>query len=262
MSDLYLFKTTLRDLVRIKRVLLALLLVAVPAIIAGFWKYRVHAHAMPVKPDVIYSTLSAGLVFGFILVLLSVVFGAGIVSQEMEQKTIVYLLTRPVPRWRILLAKFLAVLVVVIATVWIASLTLAFVSFGSSALHVPAVRRDLMVAPVGAVAYGSLFLLAATVLARPLLWGLLFTFGWESWAPNLPGSFKKGSLMAYLRVLAPHPTPEADSMDLTSLMNALSPTTISRTLSWEVLSIVTVVCLVGALAVFSLKEYVPRDDAE
>jgi ABC-2 type transport system permease protein len=102
--DLFLLRTALRDVLRPKRLTAAILLVLLPAAIALLWRGLVPAKQF--APGDAYNSLAASLVFGFILTILSVIYGTGVVSQEMEQRTIVYLLTRPVPRWRILLAKF------------------------------------------------------------------------------------------------------------------------------------------------------------
>lgn len=260
MIDIYLFRTTLRDLLRAKRLMMALLLVALPTGIALIWRFSTPAANF--DPSVAYNGISAGLVFGFILVLLAAVFGTGVVSQELEQKTIVYLLTRPVPRWRILLAKFLAALTVILLTVWFAAVALTLATHGPKGLSDAVFRRDLLILPVGGLAYGAAFLLLSTLLHRPLLWGLLFTFGWETWVPSLPGSFKKASLMAYLRVLAPHPAPEGDVTDISDILSVLNPVAISNRLSWEVLLGVAAVSLLGALILFSRREYVPRDDVD
>src|SRR5438067_10922422 len=101
-------------------------------------------------------------VFGFILVILAVVFASGVVSEEVQQKTIVYLLTRPTPRWRILLAKFSAALVVLIVTVWLSDLLLGLALLGPGQIGRAPFRSDLLMIPVGAIVYGSVFLLLAT----------------------------------------------------------------------------------------------------
>src|SRR5579872_4585031 len=128
MSDLILFRSALRDLIRPKRLVAALILIAVPTAIAMFLR-----HVLPADKydaDMVYNTLAAFLIFGFLLVILAVVFGTGVISQEIEQKTIVYLLTRPVPRWRIVLAKFAAAILAITVTVWSATLLLALVAYG------------------------------------------------------------------------------------------------------------------------------------
>ncbi|MEP6754448.1 MAG: hypothetical protein ABJA67_03020, partial [Chthonomonadales bacterium] len=122
--------------------------------------------------------------------------------------------------------------------------------------------RDFMILPVGAFAYGALFLLLATLLNRPLMWGLVFAFGWESWVPTMPGNFQRVSLMSYLRALAPHPQQTTDRAGMTELLSAFSSSTISAQLAWTVLFSVTVICLTMALVLFSNNEFVPREDAE
>src|SRR5437868_679331 len=201
MSDFLLFRAALRDQMRIGKLLMAALLVALPPLGVALWRLL-----RPTDFDAAtaYNTLSGGLVFGFTLVILAVIFATSAVSQDVEGRTIVYLLTRPVPRWRILLAKFLASMLVIVLTVWVSSALLALVAFGPARLGEARLLRDLAILPIGALAYGSLFVFLATFIRWALLLGLLFAFGWESWVPTLPGDFAKISLMAYLRVLAPH----------------------------------------------------------
>jgi ABC-2 type transport system permease protein len=254
--DLFLLRTALRDVLRPKRLTAAILLVLLPAAIALLWRGLVPAKQF--APGDAYNSLAASLVFGFILTILSVIYGTGVVSQEMEQRTIVYLLTRPVPRWRILLAKFVGSVLAITITVCLSALLLALVLYGpAKVMGNGQVMRDLRILAVGALAYGSLFVFFATFLPRPLTWGLLFAFGWESWVPNLPGSFGRLSLMTHLRALAPHSASERTA----DFLDDFNPD-IARPQAWLVVGLVTLLCLMAALIVFSIKEYAPREDAE
>jgi len=259
MSDLFLFRTALRDAIRPKRLTAALLLALLPAVIGLIWRSLTPAGEF--QPDEAYGRLATGLVFGFILTILSVIYGTGVVSQEIEQRTIVYLLTRPIPRWRILLAKFAGSWLAITITTGASVLLLALVVYGPAKIGGDhgVVPRDLGIIAVGALAYNSLFLLLATLLHRPLTYGLLFAFGWESWAPSLPGAFGRLSVMTYLRRLAPHGSEEGDAA---GFLPAFDPMAVPASQAWLVLSILTVIALLGALAVFSIREYAPREDAE
>src|SRR5437588_2252382 len=259
MTDIYLFRAAMRDLTRAKRLLVAAVLVAVPALIVGFLRIKVPPEGF--QPVAIYDTVAPAMVFGFILVILAVVFGTGVVSQEVEQKTIVYLLTRPVPRWRILAMKFLAAFVAITVTSWIALLLLGFAALYPGHMAESPLKKDLLIIPVGALAYGACFLLLATLVNKPLLWGLLYAFGIEAWAPNFPG-IQKISLMAYLRVIAPHTALEKDSVEIRDMLSVLSPSAISTTTAWWVLGSVIVIASLAAMVIFSRNEYVPREDAE
>src|SRR5205807_4004161 len=140
--------------------------------LAGILRLNLHGDAF--RGIVIYNTLTPLLIFGFILVIPAVVYATGVISSEVEQKTIVFLLTRPVARWRILAAKFAAAALVVTLTSWAALALLAIVALSPSGLGKSPLMHDLAIAPIGALVYGSLFLLLATLINRPLLWGLLY----------------------------------------------------------------------------------------
>jgi ABC-2 type transport system permease protein len=258
MRDYYLFTATLRDLMRPKRVLSAILLIIIPSIIALM--LRAGWLHIPFDPSSAYNSLEPLIVFGFSLVILSVIFGTGVVSQDIEQKTVVYMLTRSIPRWRILMVRFFAVMVVVIVPIWLTTAALALCTYGIDGLSEQSVRRDLLILPIGALAYGGLFLLVATILNRSLMWGLLFAFGWESWVPNMSGNFQYFSIMSYLRVLSKHPLAKSETVDVSQLFSMLNPQEITSSLAWHVLIPLIVCSLLLATLVFSLREYVPRDD--
>jgi ABC-2 type transport system permease protein len=258
-GDWFLFRAALRDLVRPKRLLAALVLGGAPGVLAAIWRATARGEF---PAEVVYNALAGSLVFGFVLVILSVVFGTGVIAQEIEQKTIVYLLMRPVPRWRIALVRLLAAVTGITLTLWLSTGLLALVTVGPGAFAGARVGRDFLILPLAALAYTSVFLLVSTLSNKPLLWGLSYAFGWESWASTLPGHFQKLSLMAYLRVLSPHPQPEGESMDISTLLMALNPKTITPTFAGRVLAGVIVVALLVALVVFSTREYVPREDTD
>jgi ABC-type transport system involved in multi-copper enzyme maturation permease subunit len=122
-----LFLNTMKDLLALRKVVAAAILVALPTAIALIWRAAAKSQF---EPEAAYNMLCAGMVFGFILVILSVVYSTSAIAQEVEQKTIVYLLTHAVPRWRILFVKLVAALIATTATVWIASFCLALATFG------------------------------------------------------------------------------------------------------------------------------------
>lgn len=259
MMYLYLYKSALRDLLRPGRLITALFLALAPSALAIICRLTIGSKDFP--PVAAYNAFESTLVFGFALVIPTVIFVTGVISQEVEQKTIVYLLTRPVARAGILLSRFAAAVTVVVATTWLGTVALALSTFGASRMHNAPVIHDLGILLVGALAYGALFLLIATALARPLIWSLLFVFGWESWVPLLPGYVKAVSVMEHLRVLAPHAPPQADTVDLNNLLSTLNSSDISTKVSWIVLICIIVIGIAGATVLFSQKEYVPRDDA-
>ena len=257
MIDLFLLKNAMRDMTRPKKLIAAIILVAGPAILTLLLKTFRPEGAF--SPAAVYDVMSEKVILGFVMVILSVVFCTSVVAQEVEDKTIVYILTRPVPRYRILTVKFLPALFVTLGTVWISLIAAAVAAYGFTGLGHSHLGRDLQIAPIGVMAYSCCFLLLATLLNRPLIYGLLYAFGWETWVPNMPGSFQKLSLMAYLRVLAPHASPDPEDVDLTQAIQNITQDEISTRMAWMVLISVTVIAFSAALVFFSRREYVPRD---
>jgi ABC-2 type transport system permease protein len=258
-SDFYLMRNAWRDVTRPKRLVTAAILVALPALIAVFVRFVAPSN---IDSQQIYNMLMSNIVFGFLLAILAVIFGTGVISSEIEQKTIVYLLTRPVPRWRIVMAKFVVAIAAIAVTLCLATFALAMATVGPGGLVQAHFIRDMAILAIGSLAYGALFLLLATIVNRPLLWGLLYAFGIETWAPLLPGKFQLVSLMAYLRTLAPHAKTEDDFVDVQKMMQSIIPDTISRGLAWSVIIGVILIATTMALVIFSKNEYVPREDAE
>jgi ABC-2 type transport system permease protein len=265
MTDLMLIRAAFREALQTRRLLTALLLILLPAGFGLLWKSMTPTAEF--DPGYVYDSLINSLVFTFTLTILAVIYGTGVVSQEMEQRTIVYLLTRPVPRWRILLAKFLVSLVVIVVVTLLATLLLAFAVFGSAKIGEAEFGPDLKALMMGALAYGSLFLLLGAALPRPLMIALLFVFGWESWVPIMPGSFARLSIMTYLRTLAKREVNESGSSITDGDINPLTAfgapkIEIPLNEAWITLAAVSFLCLALALFVFSVKEYIPRGDPE
>jgi len=139
-----------------------------------------------------------GLYLGFLLPLVNLAFASGAVGADREGRTLVWLLTRPLPRWAIYLAKFVGVLpwCLLISMIGFAVLCGAGGELGRRAFSTywPAVA-------VGAVGFAALFQLVGAVFRRPAVLGLVYIFFFETLVANLPGSLKQLSLNYYVRSL-------------------------------------------------------------
>jgi ABC-type transport system involved in multi-copper enzyme maturation permease subunit len=156
----------------------------------------------------------------FIIPVLGVFYGTSLVADEVEDKTITYLFTRPVQRGAVLLGKYLAYLacttLVVLPSVMIVYFLLVpFREIGSSFGQL---LTDLAILAAGLAAYGALFAWVGTLLKRPLLVGLVFAFGWEQIVLLMPGYLKRFTLAYYLQGLVPHAMP---SDGVTSLLQSV-----------------------------------------
>jgi ABC-2 type transport system permease protein len=145
----------------------------------------------------------------FIVPVLGVFYGTALVADEVEDKTITYLFTRPIQRGAVLMGKYLAYLVctalVVLPSVMIVYFMI--VPFTEVPASFGLLLKDLGILAVGLAVYGGLFALIGAVLKRPLVIGLIFAFGWEQMALLMPGYLKRFTLAHYVQALVPHAMP-------------------------------------------------------
>ena len=152
----------------------------------------------------------------FIVPVLGVFYGTSLVADEVEDKTITYLFTRPIQRGAVLLGKYVAYLVcttlVVLPSVMIVYFML--VPFNEVASTFGALLKDLGILALGLAVYGGVFAFIGALLKRPLVIGLIFALGWEQVALVMPGYLKRFTIAYYVQALVPHAMPSADTTSL------------------------------------------------
>jgi ABC-2 type transport system permease protein len=199
-----------------------------------------------------FHLLSTWLVFsiflGFLLPILSLSFATEAVGGEREARTLVWLLTRPLPRVSIYLAKFVALLP------WSLGLNLGGFALLCAVAGRPGHLAFRLYWPAvlgGTVAYCALFHLMAACFRRAAVVALVYSFFLETILGSMPGTMKRISLSFYTRCLmfeAARPYgvhPEKPSVYLP----------VEGVTAWSVLLGVTVVLLVLGAAVFGRSQY-------
>ncbi len=249
------FSQAIREYFRPRRFLPWVFLAVICMVIAMQWK------SLQVDADSAESYTKVSSIFVFhILALASAIFTTAIISQEVEQKTIVYLLTRPVPRWKLLLIRYVAS-VIVVSTVGILCTVLssvgAYHGWGSN----PLLLKDCIALIVGAFAYGALFLVVSLMFNRAMIICLLFAFGWETAVPNMPGQMYLVSIYSYLQGIAEHPSAGANKL-LSLLTASNGDNVLSASTSYMAMTGFVAVLLGLASWWFTNFEYLPREDAE
>ena len=196
------------------------------------------------------------LFLSFIVPVLGVFYGTSLIADEVDDKTITYLFTRPVRRGAVVVGKYMAYLLcttlVVLPSVMIVYFLM--VPFGQIPASFLSLVVDLGVLGLGLAAYGALFAFVGAALRRPLIVGLVFVFGWELVTLLLPGYLKRFTLAYYLQPLVPHAMPTGDTVSL--LQGALfrEPPSVAMSLGYLALAIVA--SLVLAVRVVERREYI------
>jgi ABC-type transport system involved in multi-copper enzyme maturation permease subunit len=135
---------------------------------------------------------------GFFLPILCLLYAAAALGEEYEERTFVYVLSRPLTLWKVYLAKGLGIAPLVVAAT-IGGFGLLCLSAGSAGLAAwpmfwPAVA-------FGAFAYTSLFLMIGALAPRPMVVGVGYAFFFEFIAGNLPGTIKRASISFHTKCM-------------------------------------------------------------
>ena len=257
------FDLSLGELIWSRRTIFMALVVGAPVLLATVARIVQASGVAPLRINGV--RVEAISVFGmiiwvlylrFIVPVLGVFYGTSLVADEVEDKTITYLFTRPLRRGAVLLGKYLAYLacttLVVLPSVMIVYFML--VPFGEVARSFTSLITDLGLLALGIATYGALFTMVGAWLKRPLVVGLVYVFGWEQFAMLMPGYLRRFTVAYYLQALVPHAMPADEG--ITSLLRSVLTEAPSTPLSLFVLAAITVVSLVLAMRIIERREYV------
>lgn len=193
----------------------------------------------------------------FIVPVLAVFYGTSLVADEVEDKTLTYLFTRPIRRGAVLVGKYLAYLVSTILVVLPSVLGVYFLMASWRGAHMaasfPNLLVDFAVLAAALTVYGAVFAFVGTRFPRPLVTGLVFLFGWEPAVLLIPGYLKRFSVMYYVQALVPHTVPVDDAP---RGLLAIFRETPALSTSVLALSFIAVLFLVLAVRTVEQREYV------
>jgi ABC-2 type transport system permease protein len=255
------FDLSLGEMLWSRRTIFMLLVVGAPVVIALLLRVLVSLGA----PILENTRMTGPAIFGlmiwvfylrFTVPVLGVFYGTSLMADEVEDKTITYLFTRPIRRGAVLFGKYLAYLGCTVLVV-LPSVVLVYLfivpmqgSLGGSFIDL---LKDLALLALGLAVYGSVFAFIGAKFKRPLLIGLVFIFGWEQAALAFPGYLKKFTVAYYTQALVPHAMPNDNTLSLIQGIFRESPP-LATSLFWLVAIWITF--LVGAAWVVERREYV------
>lgn len=197
-----LYRTHVLRTAKARRMWIVALGAALPPLIA----LVVEQSPRPTRALDVLTSLSFFLTLSMMAPLASLIVGSAVLGEEVEDRTITYLLTRPISRPAILIGRWLAsatVLVVLFvassaALVWIAE---HFPQRGSPRDAIP---DGLGSAVIGAsalavTAYSAVFATLGVFTRHPMIVGLAYAFTIEGVLALLPGKNQSLTIQYYLR---------------------------------------------------------------
>ena len=262
-SALRVFDLSLGEMLWSRRTVFMALVVGLPVLLAAIIRvlFELGAPSFRVNNTVVAGPVIFGLMIWMFFVrfsvpVLAVFYGTSLIADEVDDKTITYLFTRPIPRGSVLFGKYLAYLActifVVLPSVMVVWLLIVPIngSLGSGFIDL---LKDLVVLAAGLAVYGAVFALVGAAVKRPLLVGLFLVFGWETIVMALPGNLKRVSVAYYLQGLVPHAMPSDSPL---SIIQAVFLETPTLTTSLFGLITIAVLCLWLGVRAVTRKEYV------
>ncbi len=191
-----------------------LLAAAIRLVTATTSLWRLSINGARVGGPALFGMMMWLLYIRFIVPVLGVFYGTSLIADEVEDKTITYLFTRPIRRGAVLLGKYLAYVVctalLVLPSVIAVFFLIVPLGGGEVGAAFPTLAADLGMLMAGLIGYGAVFAWVGARLKRPLVLGLVFAFGWEPAVLLFPGYLKRLTVAYYLQALVPHAMP-ADS---------------------------------------------------
>lgn len=253
MATALLMSLHMRALVRSRRMLVCIVLASLPPLFAFI---ALHFGPDEIPPDELIAVVAFFMSLQVVAPLVSLVVGSAVVNEEVENRTITYPFTRPIPRSAFFIGRWFATALVVAALLG-ASAALVGLAAGGTGEPLPEglVLRLVGASIAGACVYPLLFAVLGVFLRRPMIVGLGYTFLFEGILANVPGGNQSLSIQYYLRSICLDPSLEV--WQETGPFIALGLQSLSTPLAAvHVLSIVLVTFLtVGAVAI-SRRQYV------
>ena len=219
------FDLSVSEMLWSRRTIFMALVVGAPVLIALFLRlldalgapvFRVNG--MTMAGPAIFGLMIWVFYLRFTVPVLGVFYGTSLIADEVEDKTITYLFTRPIPKGAVLVGKYLRLSGLhAVRRPALGRHRLSARSCrcgGAWAASFLDLLKDLALLTIGLAVYGAVFAFIGARFKRPLLVGLIFIFGWEQAALAFPGYLKKFTVAYYLQAMVPHAMPNDTVMSL------------------------------------------------
>ncbi|MCC6382527.1 MAG: ABC transporter permease [Dehalococcoidia bacterium] len=220
---------TLRLLLNQKRTVLLAVLALVPVLLAAVFRWGSFEEH---PADWASNRLMAQIIVAALLPLAALIFGTAALGSEIDDGTAVYLLAKPIPRWRVVVSKLVVAWLVTVAFVLMATVVAGVLALAGEG-HALVVVGFAVAVIAGALAYCTVFLALSVATSRAFLAGLVYVFIWEGLVTGLFEGTRVLSIREY-------------TLGLAGWIASLSPKTFEPELAGgQSLVLLAIVCLVA-----------------
>ncbi len=209
--NLAIIQLTARQLLGQKRSLLLFASALIPVLIAVVYRFSDASNNLLVVPGTnqvisqqfrwVSDVLLSQLIIGTLLPLGALIFGTAAIGSEIDDGTAVYLLSKPIPRWKVVASKLVVAWAVTTALVLLSTVVSTIIALDSPFDYHILIGFSIGAA-AGALVYTTFFILLSIVTSRALIVGLLYVFIWEAVLTRLFDGLRFVSVRQYARGVA------------------------------------------------------------
>ena len=167
---------TFRQIATVRRMIIVALLVAVP--IGG--SVMLVAFDLTSETAALIFDLS---IFATVLPIVALVVASPVFSDEIEDRTLPILALTPIPRWQIVIPKWITAFTVAVVPVAVSAFISAIIASDTNA-YTSAIAVAIGTV-FGCLCYTSLFAFLGTITGRSVIIGLLYIVAWEALFANV-----------------------------------------------------------------------------
>ncbi|MEZ4522338.1 MAG: ABC-2 transporter permease [Thermomicrobiales bacterium] len=132
-------------------------------------------------PFVFMSGVMLGIVFGTLVPIATLILATSAFRDEIDDRTMVYLVIKPISRFRIVAEKYLAVTESTVLALWFGVIgTWILISASDLPDTVEVLVAALIAVLIGVAAYGAVFVAVSLIVPRALIVGIFYALIWES----------------------------------------------------------------------------------
>ena len=184
-------KLSLRQITGVRRLLIVLLLVLLPVALTVLLRLTSDGDGDPA--DFANAVVNALLV-GVVLPIVMISFSTTVFGNDLEDRTLSFIIMTPAARWKIALSKLAAPIMIGAPLIVLSAAATIYIGMDGDANSVLAVCVGLL---IGVVAYASVFTWAGLITTRALAFAIVYVFLWEGVISALVPGVKYLSVSAY-----------------------------------------------------------------
>ena len=186
------FRLSIRQITGVRRLLIVLLLASLPVVLTLLVRLT-SSDGSGDTEDYVNGVVNA-LIVGVVLPIVMISFSTSVFGNDLEDRTLSFIMMTPAARWKIALSKLAAPILIGTPLVIVSASVSIFIGLDGDVSSVLAVCAGLL---VGVVAYASVFTWAGLMTTRALAFAIVYVFLWEGVMSTLVPGVKYLSVSAY-----------------------------------------------------------------